>query len=33
VEAWLLPVLAARLGEGIPEEETRLVELVGRVSS
>jgi len=28
VEAWLLPVAAARLSEGIPEEEERLLRLI-----
>ncbi len=33
VEAWRLPVFAARLSEGIPEEEKPLLALIGRMSS
>jgi uncharacterized protein (TIGR02172 family) len=33
VEAWLLPVAAARLSEGIPEEEERLLRLIRRITS
>jgi len=32
VNSWLLPVAAARLSEGIPEEEERLLALVERAS-
>ncbi len=31
VKAWLLPIAAARLSEGIPEEEARLLALIERV--
>jgi len=32
VEAWLLPMAAARLSEGIPEEEGRLLRLIKRIA-
>jgi aminoglycoside phosphotransferase (APT) family kinase protein len=31
VDAWLLPVAAARLSEGIPEEEERMLRLIQRI--
>lgn len=32
VQAWMLPIMAARLSEGIPEEEEQLLRLIRRAS-